>query len=120
MALDLDNSYKRLRKSIESVETFNQVLDSEKQSQSQQQSSLEKSSEETLSPLDQLKEQKNRYQRQVESQLDKLLNINKLLPNDRYTGKTATSTSSFIKNSFSEALNQVKSKLPEIIQEEML
>lgn len=120
MALDLDNSYKRLRKSIESVETFNQVLDSEKQSQSQQQSSLEKSSEETLSPLDQLKEQKKRYQRQVESQLDKLLNINKLLPNDRYTGKTATSTSSFIKNSFSEALNQVKSKLPEIIQEEML
>jgi hypothetical protein len=86
----------------------------------QQQSSLDKNQELTLSPLSNLSEQRKRYQRQVDTQLTRLLDIDKMLPEDRFTGKTSSSISSFVKDSFSEALDEIKSRIPQIITDEML
>ena len=65
-------------------------------------------------------EQKKRYQRQVSSQLEKLVDINKLLPDNRMSGKTTSSSVGLIKNQFTEALNTIIALIPEIITKEMM
>lgn len=117
---DLNNSYKNLTERISALSTFNDSVKSEKNLKTQQQSSLENNKTETLSPLSQLTQQRKRFQRNVESQLEKLININKLIPDNRYTGKTSSSTTSYAKDVFTEALVEVKGKMPKIIVEELL
>ena len=119
-AIDLNKQYDRVEERVKSLETYNQVTDATKQIISQQQSSLEKAEDSVSSPIDQLAEQKKRYQRQVSSQLEKLVDINKLLPDNRMSGKTTSSSVGLIKNQFTEALNTIISLIPEIITKEMM
>lgn len=118
--VDLNQDYKNASDKIKSLETYKQISEGVKSLISQQQSSLEQDTTNTASPLQQLSEQKKRYQRQVTSQLEKLFDLNNLLPDNRLSGKTNSSTASLIKNEFSEALNQIKSEIPQIIADEML
>ena len=74
--VDLNSAYDNAENSIKAIQTFNQVSEDNKQITSQQQSSQEKAAEETVSPLTQLQENKKKFQRQTETQLDKLLNLN--------------------------------------------
>ena len=119
-AIDLNKQYDRVEERVKSLETYNQVTDATKQILSQQQSSLEKAEDSVNSPIDQLAEQKKRYQRQVSSQLEKLVDINKLLPDNRMSGKTTSSSVGLIKNQFTEALNTIIALIPEIITKEMM
>jgi|694.fasta_scaffold69896_3 hypothetical protein len=118
--IDLNEDYAKTSERIKSLDTYNQVTQGTQQILSQQQSSLEQDVTNTASQLSQLQEQKKRYQRQVTSQLEKLLDLNTLLPNNRVSGQTVSSTTSLIKNQFTEALNGLKSKIPQIIVDEML
>lgn len=118
--IDLNDDYAKTSERIKSLDTYNQVTQGTQQILSQQQSSLEQDTTSTASQLSQLQEQKKRYQRQVTSQLEKLLDLNTLLPNNRVSGQTVSSTASLIKNQFTEALNGLKSKIPQIIVDEML
>ena len=118
--VDLNSAYDNAENSIKAIQTFNQVSEDNKQITSQQQSSQEKAAEETVSPLTQLQENKKKFQRQTETQLDKLLNLNQLLPDNRLSGKSSSSVVSLVKNDFLIALNQIKSELPGIIKKAML
>jgi len=118
--VDLNSAYDNAENSIKAVQTFNQVSQDNKQITAQQQSSQEKAAEETVSPLTQLQENKKKFQRQTETQLDKLLNLNQLLPDNRLSGKSSSSVVSLVKNDFLIALNQIKSELPGIIKKAML
>jgi hypothetical protein len=120
MGIDLREDYDFLISRIKAIDTYNEVSRSTKDLTNQQQSSLDKNQELTLSPLSNLSEQRKRYQRQVDTQLTRLLDIDKMLPEDRFTGKTSSSISSFVKDSFSEALDEIKSRIPQIITDEML
>jgi hypothetical protein len=118
--VDLNSAYDNAESSIKAVQTFNQVSEDNKKITSQQQSSQEKAAEETVSPLTQLQENKKKFQRQTETQLDKLLNLNQLLPDNRLSGKSSSSVVSLVKNDFLIALNQIKSEIPGIIKKAML
>jgi len=118
--VDLNSAYDNAESSIKAVQTFNQVSEDNKKITSQQQSSQEKAAEETVSPLTQLQENKKKFQRQAETQLDKLLNLNQLLPDNRLSGKSSSSVVSLVKNDFLIALNQIKSEIPDIIKKAML
>ena len=118
--VDLNSAYDNAENSIKAIQTFNQVSEDNKQITSQQQSSQEKAAEETVSPLTQLQENKKKFQRQTETQLDKLLKLNQLLPDNRLSGKSSSSVVSLVKNDFLIALNQIKSELPGIIKKAML
>ena len=118
--VDLNAAYDNAENSLKAVQSYNQISADSKQIVSQQQSSQEKAAEQTASPLTQLQENKKRYQRQTETQLDKLLNLNQLLPDNRLSGKSANSVVSLVKNNFTQALNQVKSELPDILKKGML
>jgi hypothetical protein len=120
MGIDLREDYDFLTSRIKAIDTYNEVSRSSAELTNQQQSSFEKSQEATLSPLSNLSEQRKRYQRQVSTQLTKLLDIDKMIPEDRFTGKTSSSVASFVKDSFSEALDEIKSKIPQIVADEML
>lgn len=120
MAIDLNEDSTFLKRRIKAIQTFNEITNVTVELTDQQQSNLEVKSDLTLSPLSQLSEQKKRYQRQVQTQLSKLLDIDKLIPEDRFSGNSASSASSFIKDSFSEALDEIKSLIPQIIIDEML
>ena len=118
--LDYNEQYANTESKIKSLDTFNQALDSEKQITSQQQSSLEMDDVQTATPLTQLQEQKKRFQRQTKTQLERLLDLNQLLPENRVSGFTNTSTVKLVKSEFTEALTQIQSELPKIITDEML
>lgn len=120
MAIDLLDDFNFLKNRIKAIDTYNEVSSSTTQITNQQQTNLEINSDLTLSPLTQLSEQRKRYQRQVQTQLGKLLEIDKLIPENRFTGKTSNSVTSFVKDSFSEALDEVKSKIPQILIDEMI
>jgi hypothetical protein len=118
--VDLNSAYDNAESSIKAVQSFNQISEDNKKITSQQQSSQEKAAEETVSPLTQLQENKKKFQRQTETQLDKLLNLNQLLPDNRLSGKSSSSVVSLVKNDFIIALNQIKSEIPGIIKKAML
>ena len=118
--VDLNEQYNRVASKVKSLDTYNQITQGTKQLLAQQQSSLEQSIDATATPLSNLQEQKKRYQRQVTSQLDKFLDLNTLIPQNSMSGFPGSSTASLIKNQFSEALNQVKSLIPQLLVDEML
>lgn len=120
MAIDLNDDFNFLKNRIKAIDTYNEISRSTTDLTNQQQSNLEVNSDLTLSPLSQLSEQRKRYQRQVQTQLGKLLEIDNLIPENRFTGKTSNSVNSFIKDSFSEALDEIKSRLPQIVIDEMI
>ncbi len=120
MAIDLNDDLNFLKARIKAIDTYNELSRSTTELTNQQQSNLEVSADLTLSPLSQLSEQRKRYQRQVQTQLGKLLEIDNLIPEDRFTGKTSNGVTSFVKDAFSEALDEIKSKIPQIIVDEMI
>ena len=118
--VDLNSAYDNAENSLKAIQSYNQISADNKQIVSQQQSSQEKAAEQTASPLTQQQENKKRYQRQTETQIDKLLKLNQSLPDNRLSGKSANSVVSLVKNNFTQALNQVKSELPNILKKAML
>lgn len=119
MGIDLREDYDFLSSRIRAIDTYNEVSSAIPKLTNQQQSSLESPAEATLSPLSNLSEQRKRYQRQVSTQLTRLLDIDKMMPDNRFTGRTSSSIASFVKDSFSEALDEIKSKIPQIVADEM-
>jgi hypothetical protein len=120
MATDLNERYDDLISIVKGIDTYNEISSATPQLTNQQQSSLEENSANTLSPESNLSQQKKRYQRQPSSQIKKLLQVSKLISNETRSGNTTTSMTNFVKDSFSEALNEVKSKIPQILADQML
>ena len=120
MATDLNERYNDLISDLGGIDTLNEINSATPQLTNQQQSSLEENSANTLSPESNLSQQKKRYQRQPSSQIKKLLQVSKLISNEIRSGDTTTSMTNFVKDSFSEALNEVKSKIPQILADQML
>lgn len=120
MATDLNERYDDLISDLGGIDTLNEINSATPQLTNQQQSSLEENSANTLSPESNLSQQKKRYQRQPSSQIKKLLQVSKLISNEIRSGDTTTSMTNFVKDSFSEALNEVKSKIPQILADQML
>jgi len=120
MAIDLNEQYDFLTGRLKAIDTYNEISSATPQLTNQQQSSLEENSSNTLSPESNLSQQKKRYQRQPSSQIKKLLQVSKLISNEIRSGDTTTSMTNFVKDSFSEALNEVKSKIPQILADQML
>ncbi len=120
MAIDLNEQYDFLGRRLNAIDTINEISSATPQLTNQQQSSLEENSSNTLSPESNLSQQKKRYQRQPSSQIKKLLQVSKLISNEIRSGDTTTSMTNFVKDSFSEALNEVKSKIPQILADQML
>ena len=98
--LDYNEDYLQTENKIKSLETYNQVKEAEKQILSQQQSSMEMDAAQTSTPLSQIQNESKRFQRQVKTQLDRLLDLNQLLPENRVSGYTNVQTVKLVKKQF--------------------
>ena len=81
MAIDLNEQYDFLTKRLKAIDTYNEISSAEPLLTNQQQSSLEDSATQTITPETNLSQQKKRYQRQPSSQIKKLLKVSKLISN---------------------------------------
>jgi len=114
-SLDLNNSYQKAQEKIKSLKTFREVSDAAKNLEaSNQKIPFDQFDNNLLSPLEKLKEQKKRYQRQGQSQLQNLMSLAK---------ENAGSGTGFlgdIKKKFLEAYTRCEPKIKQIMDNEML
>jgi len=114
-SLDLNNSYQKAQEKIKSLKTFREISDAAKNLESSNQKiPFDQFDKNLLSPLEKLKEQKKRYQRQGQSQMQNLLSLAK---------ENAGSGTGFIgeiKKKFLEAYTRCEPKIKQIMEQEML
>lgn len=118
--LDLNEQYKKTSSKLAAIQTYNETIQGRNQIIAQQQSNLEPAEDVSLSPLTNVTEQRKRYQREAESQIDKLLNLTRLIPDTTYTGKTFVDSRQIVRNTFVETLKTVESQIPQLLIDEML
>lgn len=119
-SLDLNEQYKRTGRKLAAIQSYNEAVQGRNQILSQQQSNLEPSEDTSLSPLTNVTEQRKRYQREAETQIDKLLSLSNLVPQSSFTGDTFVDSRKIIRNTFVETLKVVESQIPQLITEEMI
>ena len=106
-SLDLNEQYKRTGRKLAAIQSYNEAVQGRNQILSQQQSNLEPSKDVSLSPLTNVTEQRKRYQREAETQIDKLLSLSNLVPQSSFTGDTFVDSRKIIRNTFVETLKVV-------------
>lgn len=115
MSIDLNSSYQSAQQKIKSLKTFTEISDAAKQLESANQNiPFDQFDLNLKSPLEKLKEQKKRFQRQGQSQLDNLLSLAK---------ENAGSGSGFIgeiKSKFLEAYTRIEPTIKQLLEKEML
>lgn len=119
-ALDLNQQYRKTSRRLAAIQSYNESIQSKNQILSQQQSNLEPAEDVSLSPLTNVTEQRKRYQREAETQIDKLLNLSNLIPDSTSKGGNYSQSKQIVKNTFVETLKTVESQIPQLLIEEML
>jgi hypothetical protein len=114
MSLDLDFSYKKASEKIQSLKTFKEVSEAAKSLENANQKiPFDQFNTNFKSPLENLKNAKKRFQRQVPSQLKNLLSL------FQENAGSGSATTGFIKRRFLEAYTRSEPKIRQIVQGEM-
>ena len=109
MAIDINKGYDDIGKKIASSKTFIKIKSDIKSISSQPNSSFEEGNKDIANSLDKLKEEKNRLQKQVQTQFEQLL---KLFSLNRGKG---SSTNKYLKTAFTKTLFKIKPEIEEIL-----
>lgn len=109
MAIDINKGYDDIGKKIASSKTFIKIKSDIKSISSQANSSFEEGNKDIANSLDKLKEEKNRLQKQVQTQFEQLL---KLFSLNRGKG---SSTNKYLKTAFTKTLFKIKPEIEEIL-----
>lgn len=111
---DLNTGYSDAQKQISSLKTFRQIKGDIKSISSNANSSLEKANKDIASSLGSIEQQKNRLQKEVESQFQQLI---KIIIANRGSG---LSTTKFLKQSLIKTIKKIKPEIEEIIVTEIV
>lgn len=109
MAIDNNQGYDDIGKKIASSKTFIKIKSDIKSISSQANSSFEEANKDVANSLDKLTEEKNRLQKQVQTQFEQLLKIFTL---NRGSG---SSTNKYLKTAFTKTLFKIKPEIEEIL-----
>jgi hypothetical protein len=109
MAIDNNQGYGDIGKKIASSKTFIKIKSDIKSISSQANSSFEEANKDVANSLDKLTEEKNRLQKQVQTQFEQLLKIFTL---NRGKG---SSTNKYLKTAFTKTLFKIKPEIEEIL-----
>ena len=109
MAIDINQGYDDIGKKIASSKTFIKIKSDIKSITSQSNSSFEEANKDVANSLDKLTEQKNRLQKQVQTQFEQLL---KLFTLNRGKG---SSTNKYLKTALTKTLFKIKPDIEEIL-----
>lgn len=111
---DLKFSYQEAKEIIQANKTYKEVSDEIKERKRRAGDSLEQASSKTSTTEESLVQKKKRYQRQVKSQLEELLELQFL------SSGSGNDNSNYIKRKFTQTLLEIKPKLKSIVEKETI
>lgn len=111
---DLKFSYQEAKEIIQANKTYKEVSDEIKQRKRRAGDSLEQASSKTSTTEESLVQKKKRYQRQVKSQLEELLELQFL------SSGSGNDNSNYIKRKFTQTLLEIKPKLKSLVEKETI
>jgi hypothetical protein len=114
MALDLENSYESVESKIKAAKTWLEVKRDRKKLIEQQKDNLAKAKSKVTTSVEKLKERKKRYQREVRTQLNQMLNI------AQFNSGNGPSSLRYIKSKFIQVALNIQPKLLEILFKESI
>jgi hypothetical protein len=109
MSVDINKGYDDIGKKIATSKTFIKIKSDIQAINSKGNSSFEEANKDIANSLDKLKEEKNRLQKQVQTQFEQLL---KLFTLNRGSG---SSTNKYLKTAFTKTLFKIKPEIEEIL-----
>jgi hypothetical protein len=113
MALDLEESYKKAKDKISSINSYKDLKKQYDEAVKKAGDSQEQAKQDITEQLDKAKEQVKRYQKEVKNQLEELLDINNV------TGGKGSNSMRYIKNLMIKAIKNIQPKIREILLEEI-
>lgn len=114
MGLDLELSYKNTEQSIKSIRSYLEVRQDSVKLEKNLKDNLEQSKQKVTTTLNSAKESKKRFQRQVKTQLDQMLNM------VQFNQGAGSSTMRYIRTKFIQAALRIEPKIFEIINQETI
>jgi len=114
MSVDLQNSYDSAQSQIRASQTYLQIKKDNDSLKRQQADNQEQDKNKITTGLEQAKDAQKRFQKQVKSQMDQLLNI------AQSAGASGSSTLGFIKSAFIKAALNVEPKIYPILLKEVV
>ena len=110
-SLDLSESYKDAQSKIESYKSYKDLKQSYDDVTKKAGDSFEKAKDEVSQSLDKLKEEQKRFQRQVKTQFEQLLDINNL------TGGKGSNSIRYVKTKLIQAMKNIEPKILELLEQ---
>jgi hypothetical protein len=113
-SLDIGVSYEEIQKKIEATKTYNDLKSQYDGVVKKSGDSFEKRKDEVTQSIDQVKEEVKRFQKQVKTQFEQLLDINNI------TSGRGGGTVTYVKRTLLETIQNVEPRLKEILAEEAI
>lgn len=113
-SLDIGVSYEEIQKKIEATKTYNDLKSQYDGVVKKSGDSFEKKKESVTQSIDQVKDEVKRFQKQVKTQFEQLLDINNI------TSGRGGGTVSYVKKTLLETIQNVEPRLKEILAEEAI
>ena len=114
MSLDLKFDYKKAKEKIEATKSYKDLKNSYDNLQKSAGDSFEEAKEGTTETLDNLKETKKKFQRDLKTQFEQLLDINNI------TGGKGSNSIRYIKRLLIQTIKNIEPKIAEILNDEAL
>lgn len=113
-SVDLNFDYKEAQKKIEASKSYKELKQQYDDTVKSAGESFEKNKEKLTKSLDKVKEQQKRYQREIKTQLEQLLDINNI------TGGKGSNTIGYVKRLFLQTIKNIEPKIAELLNQEAL
>lgn len=113
-SLDIGASYEEIQKKIEATKTYNDLKSQYDGVVKKSGDSFEKRKEDVTQSIDQVKEEVKRFQKQVKTQFEQLLDINNI------TSGRGGGTVTYVKRTLLETIQNVEPRLKEILADEAI
>jgi hypothetical protein len=124
---DLDDAYKSADNKLKAVKSFKNVKDDYKNLKQGTADNLEQAKKNVVSTLGEVKESKKRFQREVRSQFDRLLDLSQSSIDDfkddvnkGLSKKSKPSTVNYLKKNMVQAIKKIQPEVGNILFEEIL
>jgi hypothetical protein len=114
MSTDLNNSYESVESKIKASRTWLEIKRDRKKLIQEQKDNLAKAKKKVSTSVEKLKDKKKRYQREVKTQLNQMLNI------AQFNSGNGSATIRYIKSKFIQAALNIQPKLLEILFKESI
>jgi hypothetical protein len=114
MSLDLNYDYKKVQDKVSATKAYTNLKSQYSASQKKAGESFDSKNADVSQSIDKVKEQAKRYEKQIKSQFEQLLDINNI------TGGKGSNSINYVKKLLLQTLKNIEPKIQEILNDESL